>query len=160
MWRSGGWRMVKRQREKETRVSFASVRIASLIAALGMFLSASFAMGQTQASVAFEAGKSFAAVEGSITGTEYADHLVSAKAGQLMSVTLVFGEYDGSANIYFDVLPPGGTGEAIHDGTVGGPGMMDATLIADGDYTIRVYHKGSDADLGKTTAYTISVWFK
>jgi hypothetical protein len=139
---------------------FSTMRIASLIAALGMSLSASVAMSQTQSNVEFEAGKSFAAVEGSITGAEYLDYVVSAKAGQLMSVTLVFGEYDGSANIYFDVLPPGGTGEAIHDGTVGGPGMMDVTLMEDGDYTIRVYHKGSDADLGKTTAHTISVWFK
>jgi hypothetical protein len=33
-------------------------------------------------------------------------------------------------------------------------------LPVDGDYTIRIYQMGSDADVGKTTAYEITVVVK
>jgi hypothetical protein len=86
--------------------------------------------------------------------------VVAATAGQTLTVSMAIGEYDGTGNAYFNVLPPGSTGEAIHNGSVSGPLITDMALPVDGDYTIRIYQMGSDADVGKTTAYEITVVVK
>ena len=74
-----------------------------------------------------------------------------------MAVSLVPGESNGNGTVYFNIMPPGSTGEAIYNGSLDG---LDATGIAlptDGDYSIRVYQMGNDADTGATTAFMISV---
>lgn len=129
----------------------------ALALALGLALLAPAATGQTQERVRFEAGNDNAAIEGSVTGDGYVDYLLGARAGQTMAVSLIPGESSGFGTVYFNVLPPGSTGEAIYNGSLDGLDATGIALPADGDYVIRVYQMGDDADSGATTAYTISV---
>jgi hypothetical protein len=112
---------------------------------------------QDQARVEFEAGNDNAAVNGTIVGDAYIDYLLGARAGQTMAVSLIPGETNGDGTIYFNILPPGSTGVAIYNGSIDGLDATGIKLPANGDYTIRVYQMGNDADAGKTTAFTLSV---
>jgi hypothetical protein len=114
-------------------------------------------MAQDTARVEFEAGNDNAAIYGTIVGDGYIDYLLGARAGQTMAVSLIPGESNGIGNVYFNVLPPGSMGEAIYNGSIDGLDATGLTLPADGDYTIRVYQMGNDADTGVTSAFTISV---
>ena len=107
-----------------------------------------FAASMTR--VEFAKGNDNAALDGKVTGNDYADYVLGAKAGQTMSVSLIT---QGTA--YVNILPPGSDGEAIYIGSMDG---SDATikLPKDGDYTVRVYLMGNDKDSGKTVAYTLS----
>src|SRR5512137_3089261 len=64
----------------------------------------------------FTKGASSATVKGSLKGDKTIDYKLRAKAGQTMSVAL---KTSNGAN-YFNVLPPGSTGEAIFVGSTGG----------------------------------------
>lgn len=115
------------------------------------------AVAQDQARVEFEKGNDNAAINGTIVGDAYIDYLLGAKKGQTMSVSLIPGESNGNGTIYFNIMPPGSTGEAIYNGSIDGLDATGIVLPSDGDYTIRVYQMGDDADSGKTTAFMISV---
>jgi hypothetical protein len=114
-------------------------------------------LSQDQARVEFEAGNDNAAINGTIVGDGYIDYLLGAQAGQTMAVSLIPGETNGIGSVYFNILPPGSTGEAIYNGSINGLDATGIVLPADGDYVIRVYQMGDDADSGKTTAFMISV---
>jgi len=114
-------------------------------------------LAQDQARVEFEKGNDNAAINGTIVGDEYIDYLLGAKKGQKMAVSLIAGESNGDGTIYFNILPPGSTGEAIYNGSIDGLDASSIVLPKDGDYVIRVYQMGNDADTGKTTAFMISV---
>jgi hypothetical protein len=135
----------------------SSMRIASLIAALGIVVTGSFAMAQSTSRVAFEAGNDNAAIDGTVTGDEYVDYLLGASAGQMMGVSLMVNQSDGNGTVYFNILPPGSSGEAIYNSSSLGNDAVNVPLPADGDYTIRVYQMGNDEDTGKTSEFTISV---
>ena len=62
----------------------------------------------------------------------------------------------GKGAAYFNVLPPGSTGEAIFVGSSEGD-HFKAALPSDGDYTIRVYLMGGAKDSGKPINYTLKV---
>lgn len=64
----------------------------------------------------FAKGTSSATVKGSLKGNKTIDYKLRAKAGRTMSVTL---KTSNGAN-YFNVLPPGSTGEAIVIGSTSG----------------------------------------
>jgi hypothetical protein len=114
-------------------------------------------LAQDQSRVQFEAGNDNAAINGTIVGDAYIDYLLGAKQGQTMSVSLIPGQSNGNGTVYFNILPPGSTGEAIYNGSIDGLDATGIVLPASGDYVIRVYQMGNDADTGKTTAFTISV---
>jgi hypothetical protein len=109
------------------------------------------AAAQSRQRISFAKGNDNAAVKGSITGHEYRDYVLRARKGQNLSVSLIT---DGSA--YFNILPPGSTGEAIYNGSTSG---ADTTvkLPKDGDYTIRVYLMGAAKSGKKSVPYTVSV---
>jgi hypothetical protein len=133
-------------------------KLATLTAALvALGLTTSVAVSQAQSRVEFEAGNDNAAVNGTIIGDEYIDYLLGAMAGQSMAVSLIPGESNGNGTIYFNIMPPGSTGEAIYNGSIDGLDATGVLLPADGDYTIRVYQMGNDADTGVTTSFTVSV---
>jgi hypothetical protein len=133
-------------------------KLATLTAALvALGLSMTAAVSQTQSRIAFEAGNDNAAVDGSVTGDGYVDYLLGASAGQSMSVSLVVTGSDGNGTVYFNILPPGSSGEAVYIGSTEGNDAVNVLLPADGDYTIRVYQMGNDEDTGKTSNYTVSV---
>jgi hypothetical protein len=129
--------------------------VALALASLSLIAPGAYA--QDQARVAFEAGNDNAAVNGTIVGDEYIDYLLGAKAGQTMAVSLIPGESNGDGTIYFNILPPGSTGEAIYNGSIDGLDATGIKLPANGDYAIRVYQMGNDADVGATTAFTLSI---
>ncbi len=115
-------------------------------------LAAGGALAQSQERVNFTSGNDNAAVEGSVTGNGYVDYVLGAAEGQQMAVSLIT---DGTA--YFNILPPGSTGEAIYIGSTSGNDATGVVLPADGDYTIRVYLMGNDKDTGQTVPFTLSM---
>jgi hypothetical protein len=95
-------------------------------------------------------------VSGSITGQEYFDHRLGARGGQEMFVELTVTESDGNGTVYFNILPPGSSGEAIYNSSIDG-NTTTVELPRDGTYTVRVYHMGNDEDSGRTSAYRIDL---
>jgi hypothetical protein len=132
-------------------------RLNLVLAVLAALLVAPAALAQDQSRVAFESGSDNATINGTIVGDSYIDYLLGARAGQTMSVSLVPGQSNGIGNVYFNILPPGSTGEAVYIGSVDGLDATGVVLPANGDYVIRVYQLGNDADTGVTSAFTISV---
>ncbi|OCA64359.1 DNA breaking-rejoining protein [Aeromonas piscicola] len=65
------------------------------------------------------------------------DYKLTANKGQIMAVILT-----GKSSTYFNILPPGSTGEAIFIGSNEG-NSFQASLPAKGTYTIRVYQMGA-----------------
>jgi hypothetical protein len=96
-------------------------------------------------------------LSGSITGQAYADYTLGARAGQEMFAEITVAETDGSGTVYFNILPPGSTGEAIYIGSMDVDNSETVALPDDGVYTIRVYLMGNDADAGKTVAYNLDL---
>ncbi|WP_287147764.1 PPC domain-containing protein [Aeromonas sp.] len=86
--------------------------------------------------VQFKKGEFGAIIKGTIQGHETLDYTLTANKGQSMAVTLT-----GKSSTYFNILPPGSTGEAIFIGSSEGNNFQ-ANLPAKGTYTIRVYQNG------------------
>ncbi|ROP84590.1 hypothetical protein EDC65_3944 [Stella humosa] len=124
--------------------------ILACVLVAGMVLAPPLA-AQTRARMQFAAGNDNAHVEATIRGKAYRDHVLGARAGQRMQVSL-----STKGNAYFNILPPGSGGEAIYIGSLSGrDGGVD--LPATGDYVVRVYLMGADASSNKTVRYTLSV---
>ena len=133
-----------------------SIALAAALLSVALAI-APGASAQDRSRVRFEAGNDNAAVNGTITGDEYVDYLLGASAGQTMSVSLIRGESNGNGTVYFNIMPLGSTGEAIYNGSINGLDATGIKLPSKGDYTIRVYQMGNDADTGKTSAFMLSV---
>lgn len=117
-----------------------------------LILAAVPAFAQHREAVHFTAGNDNAAVEASVKGKDYRDYVLGARAGQTMGVSLVT---KGSA--YFNILPPGSDDVAIYNSSMDGNDATGVKLPSSGDYTIRVYLMGNDADAGKTVPFTLSM---
>jgi hypothetical protein len=109
------------------------------------------AFAQSRERVKFQRGNDNAYVEGSISGDGYHDYILGARKGQKMGVSLISGQ------AYFNILPPGSTGEAIYNSSINGNDATNIVLPANGDYTIRVYQMGAAADGGAKTSYGLSM---
>ena len=118
----------------------------------GALLTGTALTAEAAKQIAFGKGKSSASVSGKIKGSDDVDYVIRASAGQTMTVDFKAGK--GAA--YFNVLPPGSTGEAIFVGSSEG-NHFKAALPADGDYTIRVYLMGGAKDSDKPVSYTLKV---
>ena len=118
----------------------------------GALLSGTALTAEAAKQIAFGKGKSSASVSGKIQGSNDVDYVIRASAGQTMTVDFKAGK--GAA--YFNVLPPGSTGEAIFVGSSEGD-HFKAALPSDGDYTIRVYLMGGAKDSDKPVTYTLKV---
>jgi hypothetical protein len=114
---------------------------------------------QATSQVQFDKGTSGATISGTITGDEYIDYLLGAKGGQEMRVTMKVTASNGAGSAYYNILPPRSSGEAIYNSSTSGDSTA-VRLPADGQYTIRVYQMGADADEGKTTGFEIDVSIK
>lgn len=97
------------------------------------------------------ADKATTNVEGTISGEDSADYVVTAKAGQVLSVTLT----SADASVNFNVLPPGSE-EALFIGSIYGTDYV-GRIPDDGDYTIRVYQMGAASSDGLDNAYTLEI---
>lgn len=102
--------------------------------------------------VQFKKGASVATIKGTLKGDQTIDYSVQGKAGQTMHVRFKA----GNASAYFNVLPPGSTGEAIFIGSTSG-NEWTGTLSADGEYRIRTYLMRSAARRNERSAFTLTV---
>lgn len=118
---------------------------------------APLALAQGHSQVQFERGSDSATLNGTISGREYADYRLRAQAGQRMSVELAIDGTNGDGSAYFNILPPGSSGEAIFNGSTSPDRRGEVSLPRDGEYTIRVYLMGNDRDADKTVGYKLSV---
>ncbi|WP_262966554.1 hypothetical protein [Methylobacter psychrophilus] len=118
----------------------------------GALLTVTVITAEAAKQIAFGKGKSFASVSGKVQGSNDVDYVLRASAGQTMTVDLKASK----SAAYFNVLPPGSTGEAIFVGSSEG-NHFKAALPGDGDYTIRVYLMGGAKDSDKPVTYTLKV---
>jgi hypothetical protein len=105
--------------------------------------------GITRLPMAFPDGATRAIATGRIAGRASNDHVVRARAGQVLAVRL---DADSSM-AYFNVLPPG-SDEAIFIGSTMG-NEFRGVLAKDGDYTLRVYLMAAGARRGESSNYTL-----
>ena len=113
-------------------------------------------LAQERSTVSFAPGDFGTMVSGTITGEEYHDYVVGASAGQEMFVELTVTGSDGAGTAFFNVLPPGSDDVAIYNSA----GLGNSTTVQlpeSGDYTIRVYQLGDDADTDKTKGFNIDL---
>jgi hypothetical protein len=102
--------------------------------------------------IAFAKGKTSATVSGKVKGNDSMDYSLRASAGQTLTV-----DFKGSKGAaYFNVLPPGSTGEAIFVGSSDG-NHYQGTLPSDGDYIVRVYLMGAAEASGKPVSFKLTV---
>ena len=105
----------------------------------------------------FPAGSYGTMLEGAIRGDEYFDYSLRASAGQTLYLDLRVDGTNGNGTIYFNVLPPGSTGEAIYNSSMDGNSGVQVSLPDSGAYVIRLYLMGNDRDTGKTVGYDLDV---
>jgi hypothetical protein len=108
------------------------------------------------AQVQFERGKSGIVLEGAIRGHDHFDYALSAQKGQMLHVELKVDGTNGDGTIYFNILPPGSTAEAIYVGSMKG-NIAEMRLTQSGPYVIRLYLMGNDRDTDKTVGYDLDV---
>jgi hypothetical protein len=111
------------------------------------------AAAQSTDRVQFAPGNDNASVEATVTGDAYRDYVLGARAGQTMGVSII---QQGQGHAYFNVLPPGSSGEAIYIGSSEGDDAS-VELPRDGDYTIRVYLMGDYRDSGRSVPFMLSM---
>ena len=128
-----------------------SLTLSFLLVGFGTLASA-----QLTADVKFQAGNYGTMVNGTVTGDEYFDYVLGAKAGQEIFAELQVNDTNGKGVIYFNILPPNSDGAAIYNGSING-NTARIDLPEDGDYTIRVYLMGNDRDTGKTVGYNLDL---
>ena len=126
------------------------MRLLRLCVAVLLVPMAVWAQQDTVQELHFAPGTYSGAVTESITGWQTRDYIVGASAGQLMTVTLSTG-----MNAYFGIMQPGGPGK--NDVGVNYFETATEVLPYSGDYMIRVYMRGDDADSGRTGPFTLTV---
>lgn len=126
------------------------------VVALGLLGAISPAAAQSRTEVRFAPGADRATIEGSITGHEYADYALAARAGQTMSAELRVTGGNGDGTVYFNILPPGSDDVAIFNGSMSADGRGEVRLPEAGTYVIRVYLMGNDEDAGKVVRYAVT----
>lgn len=124
----------------------------AIVPVLGLLLAAAPAAAQQKVPVQFARGASSATLKGSIKGDQFRDYVVNARAGQTLSVTM----QTSNAASYFNVLPPGSTGEAQFIGSTEGL-SFSGPVKANGNTTIRVYLMRSAGRRGEVANYTLTV---
>lgn len=127
------------------------IRALGLVGSLAAIVTAPPLAAQASERVAFARGNDNASAKGTVTGNQYRDYVLGAKAGQTMAVSIV------SKGAMFNILPPGSTGEAIYNGSMDGPDATNIKLPKTGDYRIRVYLMGNAKDAKRTVAYQLSM---
>jgi hypothetical protein len=130
-------------------------RLSATVALIALVATSTLAVVEaapTQRAVHFAHGASSAQVHGTITGDGDVDHIVTARAGQTLSVTLK----SSNTSLNFNVNPPGSENVSMFIGNLQG---TQATLMlpADGSYVVRVYLMRSAARRHAHAAYTLDV---
>jgi hypothetical protein len=146
--------------------NFASIATRKSLAASAIAVSLALGfttplLAQLSGRVTFKQGSNMAALNGTITGDEYRDFVVRARAGQTILVSLAdggTGNPEDRDSVFFNILPPGSKDVAIYNSSAKGPNAMaNIKLPKSGDYTIRVYLMGEAKDGNHTVPFTVSL---
>lgn len=101
--------------------------------------------------VSFPKGQTGTTISATLKGEETRDYVVRANAGQIMRINI-----SGSANAYFNVLPPGSNDVAIHNSSTDGNSFV-GTLSAGGNYRIRVYQMRATGRRGESAPFKLAI---
>jgi hypothetical protein len=101
--------------------------------------------------VTFPRGATGTTINGMIAGNQTRDYLVRASAGQTIRVTKT-----GSPIVYFNILPPGSSGESVFTGSSDG-NSYTGRLASSGAYTIRVYQMRATARRGQSGSFRLNI---
>lgn len=129
------------------------IRTLVLVAALA----GAPALAQQVEPVRFAPGASGAAIAGAVKGHGYVDHVLRAKAGQVMTVDIAATGGDGDGSVFYNILPAGKDFPALFVGQTAPDAKAEVTLPETGDWAIRTYLMGNDRDAGKTVTYRLDV---
>jgi hypothetical protein len=129
-----------------------------LVGAFFVLGSLGFAHAQTSVRVQFAPGTTGTTVNGTISGREYIDYIVGARAGQTMTVSLAVTATNGNGSIFFNILPAGQDFPALYNGSTDDDRRAEVTLPETGDWAVRVYLMGNDRDAGRTLGYSIDIF--
>lgn len=133
--------------------SFVAPLIVSVAAT---FFFASSAAAQQSVPISFSQGGTSTTINGTIVGKEYIDYVLNARSGQTMMVSLAITGTNGNGSAFFNILPGGQDYPALFNGSSEGR-RAEVRLPSTGNWAIRVYLMGNDADTGKTVGYSIDV---
>lgn len=128
--------------------------LLTALAATGLLL-AMPAMAQQKTNVVFAKGASSATMKGSIKGAQDRSYIVSARAGQIMTIDFK----PTNASAYFNIMAPGSNGEAMFIGSSAG-NRFSGPLTVSGPHTILVYLMRNAARRNETANYTLTVSVK
>lgn len=122
-----------------------------LLAALACIAGAVAAQAPRSERLQFDAEGTLAVATGRITGSDGIDLLLEARGGERIVAVL-----EAGANGYFNVVPPGSSGEAIFIGSTQGE-RFEGTLDARGEYRFRIYQMRASGRRGEAFDYTLRV---
>jgi uncharacterized protein YgiM (DUF1202 family) len=147
------------RKTKMTAVPLPHNTVTTLLfaAALGVAASTPSVEAQERVDISFEPGASSTTINGTIVGDEYSDHILGARAGQTIAVSLAVTATNGNGSAFFNILPAGQDYPALYNGSTDDDRRAEVTLPESGDWAIRVYLMGNDRDAGKTVGYSIDV---
>jgi hypothetical protein len=130
--------------------------LASATVILGLLGAPAFADDEIiRDRITLPAGSTAATVKGSITGYASYEYLVSANAGQTMTVKLEA----RNKSTYFNVWPPGkkpGLDEAMFIGDISGD-VFSQKITESGDYLVQVYLYRNAARRNESSDFTVRV---
>jgi hypothetical protein len=132
--------------------------IVLLVGAFCVFGSLGSTHAQTSVRVQFAPGTTGTVVNGTISGREYVDYVVGARAGQTMTVSLAVTATNGNGSVFYNILPAGQVFPALYNGSTDDDRRAEVTLPESGDWAIRVYLMGNDRDAGRTVGYSIDIF--
>lgn len=102
--------------------------------------------------VQFKKGSSGSTIKASIKGEQTIDYKLRTGAGQVLTVSFK----PSNPSTYFNVLPPGSQGEAIHIGSsAGNEFKLDSTEA--GEYSVRVYLMRNAARRNEHSNYQLKI---
>lgn len=129
----------------------ANILISAAVLALAIPIAVSAHAQIVTTNVAFPRGSTGSTFNGSIKGRVVHDYVVRASAGQVLTVRMT-----GAPIVFFNVLPPGSTGEGIFNGSVEG-NSFGGTLSVSGAYKIRVYQMAASGRRGEVGNFRLSI---
>lgn len=115
------------------------------------------AAAQTVSEVRFAPGDYGAMIRGTVTGDEYLDYRLRARAEQRLFAEMTSDGIHEHGAPNFDILPPGKGDVPLFDGSPDGTELLPLTLPEDGTYTIRVYQLGEGRDSGRAAPFVLKL---
>lgn len=124
------------------------------VALLSGSLTGGAALAQSNQRVSLTNGNGNTSVGATVTGRQYRDHVVRARAGQTLGVSMI---RKGVTAVYFNILQPDSSGEAIYNSAISGDAAAAIKLPKSGEYRVRVYLLGSAKEGKRPVQYQLSI---